>query len=53
MPKHPYKSIFGSQITANGTIDYFMSTQNLNGELYRTILTQNLFPSAREKMHND
>jgi hypothetical protein len=53
MPKHPYKVHFWGAITVNGTINYFMFTQNLNGELYRTILTQNLFPSVRRRMRND
>jgi transposase len=52
MPKHPYKVHFWGAMTANGTIDYFMFTQNMNGELYRTILTKNLLPSARRKMRD-
>jgi transposase len=53
IPKHPYKIHFWGAFSASGTIDYYMFTQNLNGELYRTILTNNLFPNARRKMRKD
>src|SRR5215469_12039333 len=50
MPKHPFKIHFWGAFSASGTIDYYMFTENMDGNLYREILTNNLFPSASETM---
>src|SRR5262249_30898315 len=50
MPKHPYKIHFWGAFSARGTLDYYMFTENMDGDLYRKILTENLFPSAFETM---
>lgn len=50
MPKHPYKIHFWGAFSISGTIDYYMFTENLTGDLYRHILSNNLFPSASLKM---
>lgn len=50
MPKHPYKIHFWGAFSASGTLDYYMFTETLTGDLYRHILKNNLFPPASLKM---
>src|SRR6266516_3067480 len=50
MPKHPYKIHFWGAFSKFGTLNYYIFTESLTGDLYRHILNNNLFPSASEKM---
>jgi len=50
MPKHPYKIHFWGAFSVHGTLDYYIFTENMTGDLYREILINNLFPSASKMM---
>jgi hypothetical protein len=41
--KHPFKVHVWGAFCAKGTVGFCMFTENMNGELYRKILTENLF----------
>lgn len=46
--KHPFKVHVWGAFCAKGVVGFHMFTENMNGELYREILTQNLFEQAHE-----
>src|SRR5438128_12612144 len=50
MPKHLTKFTFGGPFSAKGLIGYFMFTENMDGDLYRQILNENLFDNASNMM---
>ena len=50
MPKHSYKVHFWGSFSAKGLIGYFMFTENMDGDLYRQILNENLFDNASNMM---
>jgi len=46
--KHPFKVHVWGAFCARGTIGFHMFTENMNGDLYREILTENLFEQAQQ-----
>jgi len=46
VPKHPAKVHVWGAFSARGTIGFYMFTQNMDGPLYRKILTDHLFENA-------
>jgi len=50
VPKHPAKVHVWGAFSARGTIGFHMFTQNMDGQLYREILTNNLFENASRIM---
>ena len=44
--KHPFKVHVWRVFCSQGIIGFHMFTQNMNGKLYREILTNNLFDQA-------
>ena len=50
--KHPFKVHVWGAFCAKGTVSFHMFTENMNGELYREILTQNLFEQAHQVLGN-
>ena len=46
--KHPFKVHVWGAFCAQGIVGFHMFTENMNGELYREILTNNLFNQASE-----
>lgn len=50
VPKHPAKVHAWGAFSARGTIGFYIFTQNMDGSLYRDILTDNLFENASRVM---
>jgi transposase len=50
VPKHPAKVHVWGAFSARGTIGFHMFTQNMDGQLYREILTNHLFENASKIM---
>ena len=50
--KHPFKVHVWGAFCAKGVVGFHMFTENMNGELYREILTENLFEQARQILGN-
>ena len=50
VPKHPAKVHVWGAFSAYGTISFHMFTQNMDGRLYREILTNHLFENASRIM---
>src|SRR5205085_102928 len=50
VPKHPAKVHVWGAFSARGTIGFHMFTQNMDGPLYREILTNHLFENASRVM---
>jgi len=46
--KHPFKIHIWGAFCAQGIVGFHMFTENMNGELYREILTNNLFNQASQ-----
>jgi DDE superfamily endonuclease/Transposase len=50
VPKHPAKVHAWGAFSAKGTIGFYLFTQNMDGSLYRQILTNHLFENASRVM---
>ncbi|CAB4485936.1 unnamed protein product [Rhizophagus irregularis] len=50
--KHPFKVHVWGAFCAKGVVGFHMFTENMNGELYREILTHNLFEQAHQVLGN-
>ena len=50
--KHPFKVHVWGAFCAKGIVGFHMFTENMNGELYRNIITENLFEQASQVLGN-
>jgi hypothetical protein len=50
--KHPFKVHVWGAFCAKEVVGFHMFTENINGELYREILTDNLFEQAHQVLGN-
>jgi hypothetical protein len=50
--KHPFKVHVWGAFCAKGTVGFHMFTENMNGELYREIINENLFEQATQVLGN-
>src|SRR6266498_5108046 len=50
--KHPFKVHVWGAFCAKGVVGFHIFTENMNGELYREILTENLFEQTRQILGN-
>jgi hypothetical protein len=51
--KHPFKVHLWGAFCEKGTVGFHIFTENMNGELYREILTQNLFEQAHQLLGDE